>query len=629
LIALSAGAELVLVENGESRMPIVVFADAPPFTRRAADELAEYIEKVSGARPEVLEGQPDPLPDSAIWVGYQPVLDGIFPELDFDFQHPEEILIAANDDQLVIAGRDRWDPDHLEVQLGRRTINGVQQEYGTVNAVYTFLQDYLDVRWLWPGELGEDIRHVDTLSFDPFRYRYHPQFRARAGVFIIYMLNRKHPGYEWARFQRAQLDSLDISGGHGFTDWWQRFYKDHPEYFALQPDGSRGTWPGPLTGFRPGIYVKTCKNNPGVWTQWLNDVETQLEKNPNQQVFNAAANDGAYEGYCICERCRSWDNPDAPRMLFRWRGLAKEYVSMSDRHVTFANHLGRMLKQRYPDKDYYVSILAYGNSTLPPVAAVPDDNVLVASVHSFHRSRAIHPRTGIDQRKAFLAYANVTDRLIWRPNIGQGSGWHIGKPNVAPRRAIEDFRLVADKNVMGLWFDAIYGHWANQGLHYYILAQLAWNPRADGKAIVDDYLRRAYGPAVEPMRAYWDRFEQATEALTLEEKPAPEVWDAAFHQRANQYLDRATAKLDGAPAKYARRVAFARAGLEYLRLLQENEVLVERWNQSGKTDTEARDAALANWEQIEKLSVEHPFMVNPNYVNRKNHKRMGRFLPLP
>ena len=76
-------------------------------------------------------------------------------------------------------------------------------------------------------------------------------------------------------------------------------------------------------------------------------------------------------------------------------------------------------------------------------------------------------------------------------------------------------------------------------------------------------------------------------------------------------------------------LAFARAGLEYLRLLQENDVLVERWNQSGKTDTEARDAALANWEQIEKLSAEHPFMVNPNYVNRKNHKRMGRFLPVP
>lgn len=625
--AQGAAAEMVLVEDGVSRAPIVIFENAPPFTRRAADELAEYMGKISGATPEVIEGTPDPLPEHAIWVGYQPVLKTLFPKIDFDFKHPEEILIAANDNHLVIAGRDVWDPEHLKVQLGRKTINGVQQEYGTVNAVYTFLQDYLDVRWLWPGDLGEDIIEKKTIAFAPFEYRYHPQFRARAGVFMIYMLNRQHGGYEWARFQRAQLDSLDMYGGHGFTWWWKRFYKDHPEYFALQPDGTRGTWPGPLTGYRAGVYVKTCKNNPAVWEQWLKDVEDQLEENPNQRVFNAAANDGAYEGYCICKKCRSWDHPDGPMMMFRWRGVAQEYVSVSDRQVTFANQLGRMLKERYPDKDYYVTVLAYGNSTLPPVAAVPEDNVLVQVVHGFHRSRGIHQRTDIDARKAFVDYAKVTDRLIWRPNIGQGSGWHIGKLSAAPHRTIEDFRLVGEKNVKGLWMDAIYGHWASQGIHYYMLAQLAWNPRADGKAILADYLRRAYGPAVEPMRAYWELIEQTTLGMTVEGKPESDVWDAAFHRRANAILDRATTEADGAPAKYAQRVAFARAGLEYLRLLQENEALVNRWNQSGQTDTAARDAAKANWEQVVKLMKEHPHMLNGSYMNPKGRRFLGKFYP--
>ena len=32
---------------------------------------------------------------------------------------------------------------------------GMQQEYGTANAVYSFLQEQLGVRWLWPGE--EDV----------------------------------------------------------------------------------------------------------------------------------------------------------------------------------------------------------------------------------------------------------------------------------------------------------------------------------------------------------------------------------------------------------------------------------------------------------------------------------------
>ena len=75
ICASSAQLRFTLVEGGVSRAPIVVVESAPPLTRRAADELALYIEKVSGARPKVLEGLPDPLPDHAVWVGYQPALD--------------------------------------------------------------------------------------------------------------------------------------------------------------------------------------------------------------------------------------------------------------------------------------------------------------------------------------------------------------------------------------------------------------------------------------------------------------------------------------------------------------------------------------------------------------------------
>ncbi|MCA1810148.1 MAG: hypothetical protein LC725_12000, partial [Lentisphaerae bacterium] len=224
--SLEAAVPLVLVENGESRMPIVIFENAPPMTRRAADELAEYIEKVSGARPAVIEGTPDPLPAQAVWVGMQPVLAELFPGLDLKFQHPEEILLAANRNHLVIAGRDRWNPDHLTVEFpgpGRRTmvVEGVQQEYGTCNAVYTFLQDYLGIRWLWPGELGEDVPRKDTIAFAPFEYRYHPQFRSRSGIFrLADLFSWRGITHEWSRLQRLQLDSLTLVTGHPFSGWW-------------------------------------------------------------------------------------------------------------------------------------------------------------------------------------------------------------------------------------------------------------------------------------------------------------------------------------------------------------------------------------------------------------------------
>jgi hypothetical protein len=178
-----------------------VFQDASPYTRDAGETLAAYVEKISGAKPEIIEGNLRRLPERAIWVGYQPTLKTLFPKLDFDFPHPEEVLIAASENQMVIAGRDRWDPHHLEVEGIDEKIVGKQQEYGTVNAVYTFLQDQVGVRWLWPGELGEDIAERKTIAFEPFEYHYHPQIRGRGGAFHFSILSNKGYGraHEWTR----------------------------------------------------------------------------------------------------------------------------------------------------------------------------------------------------------------------------------------------------------------------------------------------------------------------------------------------------------------------------------------------------------------------------------------------
>jgi len=256
--------------------PIIVSKDAPPFTREAAGVLADYVEKISGSRPEVIAGEPRELPDRAVWVGVQSAVKKLFPKTDFDFAHHEGILIAANAKHLVIAGRDRWNPDHLVVKGKRETVNGVQREYGTANAVYTFIHDHLDVRWLWPGELGEDLDKRDRIAFEPFEFRYHPPLRARSKLLMFSVL-LKHSAYgqsgDWARRQRIQLDSLDVHPGHSFKTWWERFRETHPEYFALQPDGTRSGYPSPTLA---KLYV----SNPGVAKQWLADVEAQIEHTP-------------------------------------------------------------------------------------------------------------------------------------------------------------------------------------------------------------------------------------------------------------------------------------------------------------------------------------------------------------
>ncbi|MCA1809922.1 MAG: DUF4838 domain-containing protein, partial [Lentisphaerae bacterium] len=404
------------MNNGQNPIPIIVFPGAPPFTRRAADELAEYVKKVSGARPEVLEGTPDPIPEQAVWVGVQPVLGALFPDLDFDFKHHEEIMIAANRNHLVIAGRDRWDTDHLAVEFpgpgGRaRVVDGVQQEYGTCNAVYTFLQDYLGIRWLWPGELGEDVPRRSTIAFEPFTYRYHPPIRGRMGIFTFSSLDSwRGISHDWCRYQRLLLDSLGMKiGGHSFPNWWGRFGETHPEYFALQPDGTRG-WPC-------GRTSKLCKSNPDVWQEWLNDVEAALDRNPNSTVFTAIPNDGAHSGFCICDNCLAWDHPDAIQVRYSWRGLSQEYVVQSDRVVTFANTLARLLKERFPDRDYYVATSTYGNAYPVPLGVVPDDNVIVAVFANILNRPT--PQEGRGSRKNMADWGKSgAKNLSWIGNMG-------------------------------------------------------------------------------------------------------------------------------------------------------------------------------------------------------------------
>lgn len=623
--------KLAIVVDGTSVAPIVVFQDAPPFTRQAADELAEYIAKTSGARPAVIEGTPDPIPEQAIWVGYQPVLKTLFPELDFDFQHPEEILIAANDKHLVIVGRDVWDPAKLKVSypkpLGGRNpgsrgtvdIDGVQQEYGTCNAVYTFLQGCLGVRWLWPGEDGEDVLQQSTIAFEPFLYRYHPQFRQRAGVFNFSQLNRRGEGHsaEWLRKQRLQLDSLRVPAYHAFSTWWEKYHEEHPEWFALQPDGTRSGWPGERG-------AKLCEANPEVWAQWLKQVENDLAIDPNQTVFNATANDGGAQGFCVCENCRAWDPEEGPMVRYVWDGTSREEVAQSDRHLTFANHLGRLLKEKYPDKDYKLCIFAYGNARPAPVKTMPDDNVIVAAVFNFH-NRPTEGRNA-DHLEMFLDWGKTgIQNWTWRPNLGGAAGWQLGMPNVGMRRAMDDLRLVAENGVVGLSFDSVWEHWANQGPYYYILAQMAWNPYADGEAIMADYYQRAYGPAAETMATYWELMESTSDEIVFDEETTEaEVWDEDFYRQATALLEEAEAAVAEAPAKFAKRLAFNRAGLEYMQLYYETDALIERLVQSKGEDKEAEAAARANWAQLKRIFTEHPTAFSPTRIGDPSEGGVGR-----
>ncbi len=608
-------ADLVLVGPNLEPAPIIVSPDHPPRTWDAAMTLADYVEKISGQRPKVTDQPLDTVPERAIWIGASPTVKTLFPETDFDFKHPEETLILANENHLVIAGRDRWDPNHMEAEGRLAMKTDMQQEYGNANAVYSFIQDQLGVRWLWPNE--EDVIANTTITVAPCEVRYHPTIRARSGMLQKLSLGDNKEGVDelWARYQRVQLDSMEIDGGHGFGDWFDRYYQTHPEFFAAAPDGSR-----PPVKFNTR-NTKLCATNPEVWKQWLKEVEETLAENPTKKIFNVSPNDGYTSGHCTCANCLAWDHPDGEPVTWNFPGGVKfEGVSQSDRDVRFANTLARMLKETYPNRELYILLNAYGLARNPPIGVEPDDNVIISSVANFHLRSPEHRELPMQQHADWAAKSN---HLMWRPNLGSQAGLSWGMPDVAMTQAGEDLRFVAEHHCVGLFFDLFWFHWATQGPHYYALAHLAWNPNTDVEALMDDYYQRGFGPAAADVKAYWKLLEQTRMEFVAEEPSRQRAYDLpkkytpALFADAQSHLDAAAANIAGADEKYRRRLHFIQCGLDFTKLVVDTRAWMQKLKASKGKDAEAKKRVLANWDRVEEMKETFPeFAINWQAVFR-------------
>lgn len=617
-------AALPLISADGTALPILVAEGAPPQTKAAAETLADCIERIGGVRPEIFETLPDPLPAKAIWVGHQPAMAELFPGVDFTYKHPEEIVLAATENHVALTGRDKWDPKFATVQGRRFPITDAQREYGTANAVFTFLQEQVGIRWLYPGETGSDYPDAESLNIKPFTLRYHPQFRDRSGVF--YQLERGYikadPEQDWTKHQRLLLDSFSFEGGHYFKDWWEKYGATKPELFALQPDGTRGTHP------KDPLKKKLCEGEPLVWQTWLDEQAEHLAAYPYHDVLYTMANDGYFDGHCTDPRSRAWD-PDPSetdlRVRLSWgNGVSEEWPPLSDRYVRFANKLSELAAERFPDHGCLVMMNAYGEVGNPaPVKAIPHDDILVVSVHNFFLR---HKAMRAEEKQLFIDWTKVSKQLYWRPNLGNQGGTQSGFPDVPFQQAMEDLRFAADHGVMGLFFDALFEHWAPNAPFYYLLSQLAWNPYADGNALLEDYYRRCYGPAAAPMKAYWELMALTRQTMVdtvalprVSLLRSPRFFTPEVFQQADALIAQATAAVADADAKFAARIAFTKSGLDHTRAF----VGIRALMQEAEDKPEERDAihakVMERWTEWEKLAATFP----PHSINTQ---RLG-FIP--
>lgn len=198
-----------------------------------------------------------------------------------------EALIFVHDGNVFIAGNDRhgkW-----------KKCNDSYHRYllGTVKGVVAFMEDYLHVRFLMPGEIGTEIPEISRVVVsDRLNRRITPPLRFAVGRHFTMMYDYANNNYGYGSFH--------IYGGHSYYDAIpvKKYAKTHPGYFSLA--GGRR-----LTN---AVYFGHCISNPEVQKLVYAEILKRLDDGADTVEV------GVTDGYvpCECASCRAFGNVSDP-----------------------------------------------------------------------------------------------------------------------------------------------------------------------------------------------------------------------------------------------------------------------------------------------------------------------------
>ena len=262
LLPPAAGAQVTVVVDGEPRS-VVVTADAPTRTAAyAVQELVEHVRLATGGTLDVVPESRTPAEvHTRIYVGETE--SALRVGIDVERLPRETFVMRSVGNDLYILGRES-DADPLELD---------NPDVGTLFGVYEFLEEFVGVRWLWPGELGTYVPGAKTIVFPSVRRMEQPAllFRhmripphefgegsARARLGFSPDVARDYDRALRVLYRRHRLGGKDAHprGDHKAITW-RKYGEKHPEWFVLTRDGKRGN---PKPG-RPHPFVSLCVTN--------------------------------------------------------------------------------------------------------------------------------------------------------------------------------------------------------------------------------------------------------------------------------------------------------------------------------------------------------------------------------
>ena len=450
--------ELALVQNGRSAFVIVHASDAPGSVRTAAQELQRYVEKSTSAKLPIIAGDA-PAQSPFIALGDTPAARAA--GISAANVSLEGFRLVSRGGNLFIIG-----PDTRE---NEKTPEGGTST-GTLNGVYTFIEDYLNVRWLFPGPQGEDVPSCASVLVPALDRKESPFFRNRR---VPDIQNAQPAVQEWSARQKLGF-SMKLEHSHN----WQyvvppALHEQHPGWFP-EVAGKRP----PVVGDR----YKLETTNPELIQHYAKAAMEAFRRDPQRAVFSLSPTDSD-----------GWSTSPESKALYDLDPQGK--LSVTPLVLKFYNDVANIVGKEFPDRKLAGYI--YASYLYPPSAGVPrlEPNLILVVAPSISYGYQLY-RDGVqeDWERILKAWSGQTSQIAYYDlfNWLRGNTGAITPP--APEILNFAFPRLMKYGIKGVYISGT-PEWSQAAVNNYVLAKMAWNPALDANAVCDEFYLRAYGPA--------------------------------------------------------------------------------------------------------------------------------------
>jgi len=483
LLTLCAGVSaepLTLVREGRPEANLVLGSSPSEDDQFASAELVRYVRKATGA--ELTIGGTAPV---KILVGLGACPPEVKKRIE-GLRGDGYLMDVRRHDQIVLAGKGR---------------------HGTSFAVYEFLERFAGVRWLWPGDLGEVVPRRTTLAAEEVSYTKEPAFLWRDlgpggalwGASDRWQKERElgitigHQNAQRLWERRNRFGGLSIYGGHAFGEILppSKYGPVHPEYYALV-NGKRD-W----ENFNGKHRAQLCTTNPEVVKLVIAYCVRMFQQHPDYDAVSIGANDG--RGFCECDQCQRLDTGET--YLDRAdpeSGRTRQSRIISDRMVHFGNQVAAGVAKTHPDKK--VLFFAYSQYHQPPKKTKAHPSLIIE--YTLNTAGLRNPQFKERASSDLAGWANAAgQRAIY--------GYHTQGNFPDMFRLIPDLIALELRQLRKLGYDYYQTQAGNgfavNGLNFYVLGRLLWDPSLDPHAIIDDYVTAGFGKAAPAVKRYLNR----------------------------------------------------------------------------------------------------------------------------